>query len=157
MYDLIGFWTSVTLQTIILLASPLALLCWLGSELVSSASRNRVDLLDMCVTKIAGGTRKDVGFDDWWVAKNTVMNIFTGLLLGGTLLGAVLLAFLYDDFNASTGFIQAVAALSTVTALIMGTVGIIATIFGGGFIILRKVFDVYFAVSEKLSKLEEKE
>lgn len=153
MYDLIGFWTVVTLITGAVLA-PVTVLFYYASDFVLyRASRERFNLEEVVAAKLITCER-----DLYWQVRKlrdkaavTLMCTVVGLFLSSMLSCIVL-----DKNNVPvpSSLVEGVASLATILAPFFGVVGMIGTAYVLLFVVARKLFDIGYAVKEKLAKIE---
>lgn len=144
--DLIGFWSGVTLMTWLLLAFPVFMLFMATGVMVNWSSRERVDIsrkLRDVYSKIY--TDSDPLHAMLWMVSAVSILIY-GLFAIGFSLHDVEIKPLY----------QIVSDIALFLTPVMSFIGTLVIVFGGGAIIMRKVFDMFFAIQDKLDKLDKK-
>lgn len=146
MYDLIGFWSGVTLLTWALSIPIVCILLWSLNVTIKWASRDRVTI-----------EKKTEVFLEKYLLNGLIDDL--GIGIGIVSFFAWVVFLLYTVVGAIAGFepkslLLIVSDIALFVAPVMGALGIFATVFGGGAIIMRKVFDMFFGVKDKLDKLE---
>jgi len=152
MYDLIGFWTVVTLATLSLAVPLFILMFWLSDFALYRASRKRFDLSNFN-GKAAYSRRKA------YYSKSNFES-FIWLCFGFGFIALIVLFLLFavitDNYDLTpTNLVEFVAGAATILAPAFGWVGMVGIVFTLVFFVSRKVFDFCYMVKDKLDKLGE--
>lgn len=147
MYDLIGFWFGVTL-CVWFLSMPIACVAlWALEVTVSWASRGRVSLDKMCSEYLPKYLLVDI-VQEAGVVVFTLISVVLWCVFG-----IYCFAMTMQDMTPNT-IIDIVNNIALFTTPFMGAVGMLATVFGGGALVMRKLFDLFFGVKDRLDKLD---
>lgn len=152
MYDLIGFWTVVTLATLSLLVPIAVILFWASDIVLYRASRTRFDLSDFTAKTIYGDRYKR-SYDERF---NTLLWTCFGFGICSLMILGMVFAAITDTYDLTpTNLVEFVAGAATILAPAFGWVGMVGSVFTLVFFVSRKVFDFCYIVKDKLDKLGE--
>ena len=152
MYDLIGFWTVVTLATLVVVIPIVILLYWSTDWVLYKASRKRFDLLLVTANTVYGNKYPYRRCD---VLHNKICNTFFAFILVLALLGFIFCGITAELKLEPTNLVEFVGGAATILAPSFGWVGMVGSVFTVVFFVSRKVFDFCYMVKDKLDKLGE--
>lgn len=152
MFDLMGFWVSVTLMVVGIVIPIVVGLIYLLRNVLHTASRERFDLWLLLATK----SMLSCG-DKVWVLSDMVADRYTNIAAVSAIVSAVywvLALGVAKSFNCeANSFLELISVCSTSMAPFLGWVGILVGGYAAIYVLGRKTFDVYYTIKDKLDKL----
>lgn len=148
MIDLIGFWTGVTIYTYLLLFIPAVFFIICAEATIEWSSRGRIK----CGSWIMDWLDKHLGVDEDFVGSSFFCSLFVaGITTTYVLYSA---ACTEDDPYTYVGMVTDVAQWA---APILGWIASFFIVVMSSALFLRKMFDMFFGIKDKIDSLENKD